>query len=151
MGGYAMRTAPVRVLSVIEALGSMDPKERITGMAFEDLGESLPEELEMWVRAVRGVMDDCGWHDARLLNHMHQTWDFMTAATIRCLIGGSDGVWASMCCEGAAIGQAASAVTIMNLVRFGNTKVLDSYNCTYLREAAINICKITTGHLPDPK
>ena len=49
------------------------------------------------------------------------------------------------------MGQCASAVTLMNLIRLGNKKVLKKYNCTYLRNAAINVTRITTGQDPHIK
>lgn len=49
------------------------------------------------------------------------------------------------------MGNASSCVTLMNLVRLGNKKVLDKFNCTYLRKAAINVTKITTGEEPHIK
>ena len=61
---------------------------------------------------------------------------------------GSDGVWASTIIEGAAIGAASSTITLMNLIRFGNKKVLNEYNCQYLRQCAINVTRITTGEDP---
>lgn len=65
-------------------------------------------------------------------------------------MGGGNGVWCSVCCEGAAVGHASSCGTIMNLVRLGNNKVLEKFNCSYLRTAAINVTKITTGKDPHP-
>ena len=44
-----------------------------------------------------------------------------------------------------------SAITILNLIRLGNKKVQEKYNCKYLRQAAINITKVTTGNEPHPK
>ena len=64
---------------------------------------------------------------------------------------GATGIWASVCAEGAAIGNASSAVTLMNLIRLGNKKVLEKFNCSYLRQAAINVTKISTGMLPHNK
>jgi hypothetical protein len=64
---------------------------------------------------------------------------------------GSTGVWASVCTEGAAMGAASSCVTLMNLIRLGNKKVLEKYNCTYLRKAAITVTEITTGMPPHNK
>ena len=75
----------------------------------------------------------------------------MILCSWECLINGANGVWASLCEEGAAMGHACSAITLMNLIRMGNKKVLKMYNCTYLRTAAINITKITTGREPHPK
>ena len=64
------------------------------------------------------------------------------------LVSGADGIWASVCNEGAAMGNASSCVTVLNLVRMGNRKILKKFNCTYLRQAAINVTKITTGIPP---
>ena len=66
-------------------------------------------------------------------------------------MNGGDGVWASVCTEGAAIGHACSCLTVMNLIRLGNTKVLKKYNCQYFRKAAINVTRITTGYDPPTK
>jgi hypothetical protein len=60
-------------------------------------------------------------------------------------MSGATGIWASVCIEGSSMGNAASCVTLMNLIRLGNKKVLKKYNCTYLRKAAINVTRITTG------
>ena len=49
------------------------------------------------------------------------------------------------------MGAASSTITLMNLVRLGNRKVLKTYNCSYLRQAAINVTNITTGHAPHIK
>ena len=46
------------------------------------------------------------------------------------------------------MGHASICVTILNLIRLGNTKVLKKYNCQYLRKAAINVTNITTGEPP---
>lgn len=64
---------------------------------------------------------------------------------------GADGIWASVCAEGASMGNAPSCVTLLNLIRLGNKKVLKKFDCTYLRKAAINVTKITTGQEPHIK
>ena len=64
---------------------------------------------------------------------------------------GADGMWASTIIVSAAMGAAASTITLMNLIRMGNKKVLKKYNCTYLRQCAINITNITTGQNPPIK
>ena len=53
--------------------------------------------------------------------------------------------------SGAAMGHASSCITIMNLIRLGNKKILDKYNCRYLRDAAVEVTHITTGEKPHPK
>ena len=70
------------------------------------------------------MMDRCQWK-AHLLAHVHEKWGLGDMAQLNCLINGANGIWASLCDEGAALGHACSALTIMNLVRLGNTKVLD--------------------------
>ena len=86
-----------------------------------------------------------------LLAHVHEKWALAEMTQLECLVNGANGIWASVCEEGAALGHACSAVTLMNLVRMGNTKVQDRYNCTYLRNAASNVTSITTGSPPYPK
>ena len=126
----AMATAPERLLHVVCFLSMLPAEHRPFGIIFEDpFGESLPEELEAWTASVRRTMADNGWTDGKFLVHIHQKWDLQTAAQLDCLNGGADGIWASLCEEGAALGHACSSVTIMNLIRLGNTKVLEKYNC----------------------
>ena len=148
---YAMSVAPERLLRIVHFVAALPPAERIFGFVYEDLGDSMPEELESWTAATRAVMDAAGWSTARLLIHVHEQWGLPTAATLGCLARGADGVWASVCEEGAVLGHASSSVTVMNLVRLGNTKVLEKYNCTYLRKAARKVTQITTGRDPHPK
>ena len=96
-------------------------------------------------------MDSNRWSSGKPLVHIHKKWDLQTASQLDCLSSGADGVWASLCEEGAAMGHACSSVTLMNLIRLGNTKVLEKYNCTHLRNAAKTITKITRGggiHIP---
>ena len=95
--------------------------------------------------------DSYGWNDGKILVHIHQKWDLQTASQLDCLTGGADGVWASLFEEGAALGHACSSITMMNLIRLGNTKVLENYNCVEFRNAAKEVTKITTGRKPHPK
>ena len=147
-----MNKKPERLLYIVKFLSTL-PKEHLPwSLAFEDpMGESLPEELEAWTAAIRRTMTASGWLDGKLLVHVHQKWDLQTASQLDCLSAGADGVWASMCEEGASIGHACSSVTMMNLVRLGNTKILKNYNCSALRSVATAITKITTGRKPHPK
>ena len=148
----AMTKAPKRLLYVLRFLSRLPPKERPFGVLFEEpTGESLPEELEAWTASMRRTMTACGWMDGKILVHVHQRWDLQTASQLDCLNGGADGIWCSLCEEGAAMGHACSSITLMNLIRLGNTKVTQKYNCIHLRNAAIEITKITTGKPPHPK
>ena len=147
-----MNTVPQRLLRVVEFLSTMPLSKRMFALAFEDpMGESMPEELEAWTETIRKVMDGSGWESGRLLVHIHQKWDLQTAATLDCLGAGADGVWASLCEEGAAMGHASSTVVLMNLIRLGNKKVLEAYCCKQFRKAAIAVTNITTGGKPHPK
>ena len=149
---YAMTKVPERVLEIVTFFAKMPQPYRMFALAFEDpFGEFLPEELEAWTGAIRRTMDSNGWSDGKLIVHVHQKWDLQTASQLDCLSAGADGVWASLCDEGAALGHASSTVTMMNLIRMGNEKLLSKYNCKYLRQAAYNITKITTGAAPHPK
>lgn len=49
------------------------------------------------------------------------------------------------------MGHASSTVTLLNLIRLGNRKVLEAYNCKEVKKAAIRITEITTGKPPHPK
>ena len=95
-------------------------------------------------------MDSRKW-SGNLLAHVHKKWALGEMTQLECLVNGANGIWASVCEEGAALGHACSTVTMMNLVRIGNTKVQERYNCTRLREVASNVTKITTGMPPHPK
>ena len=95
-------------------------------------------------------MDSRGWC-GHLLGHVHEKWGFGDMTQIECLANGANGIWASLCREGSALGHACSTVTLMNLIRMGNKKVLERYNCTKLRSAATNVTMITTGLPPHSK
>lgn len=143
---------PERILAIVEHLAKMPADRRMFGLVFEDpMGESMPEEMAAWTRAIRSVMNNNGWEKGRLLNHIHEKWELQMATTIECLAAGSDGVWASLCNEGAAMGHASSTVTLTNLIRLGNSKVLKQYYCENFRKAAIEVTALTTTKPPHPK
>ena len=149
---FAMIDAPERVLTVVHYLASLPSGKRPFGILFEDpTGQYLPEEVGAWTASVRRVMDSGGWQSGKLLAHVHKKWGLAETVQLECLSNGATGIWASICEEGAAVGHACSSITLMNLVRLGNQKVLKRYNCAYLRTAAINVTHITTGSAPHPK
>ena len=149
---HAMTVAPTRVLKVVEFLAQLPPELKMFALCFEDpLGEYLPEEMEAWTASLRSTMDQNGWSSGLLLAHIHEKWGLQTSSQLNCLCRGANGIWASLCEEGGAMGHACSSVTLMNLVRLGNTKVLQKYNCTKVRNAAKKITQITTGRDPHPK
>jgi len=143
---------PERVFIVVSFLASLPPEKRPFGMMYEEpTGKYLPEEVGAWTAGIRRVMDRFNWESGKLLTHVHKRWGIGDTVQLECLINGANGVWASLCEEGAAMGHACSTITLMNLIRMGNKKVLKMYNCTYLRTAARNITQITTGRDPHQK
>ncbi|XP_038054925.1 uncharacterized protein LOC119727133 [Patiria miniata] len=140
-----------RVFDVVSYLADLPADRRPFGLMFEEpRGKSLPEECGMWAKYIRKVMTDHGWK-GHLLVHVHEKFGYCDATALHVLMDGADGIWASVCAEGASMGNAPSCVTLINLIRLGNKKVLDKYNCTYLRKAAINVTKISTGKDPHIK
>ena len=147
-----MEEAPERVFSVLSFLAKQpeDIRKHLGVMYEEPTGRYLPEEMGQWTKSMRKVMDKYHWK-GHLLVHVHKKWGNAEAVQLECLMKGADGVWASVCDEGAAMGHASSTITLMNLVRMGNQAVLKNYNCSYLRTAARRVTKLTTGRDPAPK
>jgi len=140
------------LIKVLYFLSTLPSNEKPFGIVFEEpTGNILPSTLRIWTRMFRTIMDKAGWHEGHLSVHIHEKWGLADMAVLECLIGGANGIWASICEEGAALGHACTIVTIMNLLRLGNTKVRDKYNLKCFREAAINVTKITTGQDPHCK
>ena len=136
---------PKRIFKVVRYLSSLPPDERPFGLVFEESGKYLPEELGAWTKAVRREMDECGFKEGHLLVHVHEQWGMADSTQLECLVNGANGIWASLIIDGASMGHSCSSVTLMNLVRMGNKRVLEQYNCTSLREVAQEITRITTG------
>ncbi|KAJ7385893.1 hypothetical protein OS493_013929 [Desmophyllum pertusum] len=146
----AMIKRPKRIFKVISYLSSLPPNERPFGLVYEESGKYLPEQLGAWTAAIRREMDACGFKDGHLLVHVHEQWGMADSTQLQCLANGANGIWASLIIQGASMGHSCSTVTLMNLARLGNKKVLEQYNCTALREAAQEVCRITTGFEPNP-
>jgi len=146
-----MPVHPQRPFKVVSFLANLPGKKRPFGMMFEEpRGKSLPEECGAWAKYIRRCMDENDWK-GHLLVHVHEKFGYCDATALQVLMDGADGIWASVCAEGASMGNAPSAVTLMNLIRLGNKKVLKKFNCSYLRKAAINVTRISTGKDPHIK
>ena len=141
---------PKRIFKVIRFLSSLPKDERPFGLVTEESGKYLPEQLGVWMKAIRREMDACGFQDGHLLIHVHNQWGLQDSTQLECLANGANGIWASLIIQGASMGHSCSTVMLLNLIRLGNKKVLKQYNCTALREAAQEVCRITTGHDPWP-
>ncbi|CAI8022165.1 hypothetical protein GBAR_LOCUS13038 [Geodia barretti] len=145
-------TTTHRILSVTEFLARLPADMRPFGLIFEEpTGKNFPAQLGGWTAAVRKVMNVNDWNTGKLLVHVHEKWGLAEAAQLACLGNGANGVWASLCAEGAALGHACTSVSLLNLIRLGNKKVLERYNCTELRRAAMRVTEITSGRPPHPK
>ena len=140
-----MMKKPKKISKVVRYLSSLPPDERPFGLITEESGKYLPEEVGVWIAAIRRQMDACGFNDGHLLVHVHEQWGMADSTQLQCLANGANGIWASLIIEGASMGHSCSSVTLMNLIRMGNKKVLDQYNCTALRKAAQEVTRITTG------
>ena len=86
--------------------------------------------------AIRKEMDKCGFKDGHLLSHIHQKWGFHDITQLETLANGANGIWAGVCEEGASMGHASSVVTMMNLVRMGNKKVLEKFNMHWVEKGS---------------
>ena len=140
-----MMKKPKRILRVIRYLSSLPQEERPFGLMTEESGKYLPEEVSSWIATIRRQMDACGFENGHFLVHVHEQWGMADITQLECLVNGANGIWASLIIEGASMGHASSTVTLMNMIRMGNKKVLKQYNCTALRKAAQEVTRITTG------
>ena len=147
-----MEKVPESVFSVVSFLAKQPQhiRKRMGIMYEEPTGNYLPEEMGQWTKSMRKVMDKYHWK-GHLLVHVHKKWGNAETVQLECLMKGANGIWASVCEEGAAMGHACSTITLVNLVRMGNKAVLNNYNCTYLRTAARKVTTLTTGKDPHPK
>ena len=148
---FAMVKNYERVLEFVKLVAQIPAPYRPVGLLHEEpVGEYFPEEIAGMNQMIRDVMDENGWPslfqqdgetlDGLILAHVHKQWGLADAVALDVLSNGADGVWASICEEGAAMGHASSCVTLANLGRLGNKDVLTRYNTKFLAKAA----RITT-------
>ena len=147
-----MKIAPDRLLAIVSYLARLPSCMKPKAILVEEAsGQFLPEEVAAWTAGVRKIMEKNGWASGNLLIHVHERWGMAQQVQLECLMEGANGIWASVCEEGVAVGHPSSSVTLMNLIQMGNEKVLQAYNCHYLRKAAICVTELTTGKKPSPK
>ena len=148
----AMDQYPERVLRVVQYISSLCELRRPLGLMYEEpTGRYLSDQMGPWTSSIREIMNAEGWNKGHLLVHVHQYLGLADSVQLECLKAGADGIWAGVCEEGSAFGHACSSITLSNLIRMGNEKVQKRYNCTYLRDAAIAVTRITTGIPPHPR
>ena len=71
-----MPTDSERLFKVIDFLAKMPQKVRLFGLLFEEpRGQSLPEEVGLWAKYIRKVMDDNDWK-GKLLVHVHEKFGY---------------------------------------------------------------------------
>ena len=86
-----------------------------------------------------------------ILTNLHEQYGLSTTTQMKCLAEGATGIWAGIAEEGATMGNISSTITIMNLIRLGNTKVIANYKCNRLSEASANVTRYVTGQPPHPR
>lgn len=146
--GDAMANAPERVYTMVEWLVSLPKHFNIFAIAFEEaVGDSLPETVGGWAKSIRQIIDKHN-SKAHLIVHIHERYGLSDMAALQALMDGADGVWTSLVGEGVVVGHASACVTLVNLIRLGNTKILKKYKCQQLRHAAVEITKLTIGCEP---
>lgn len=144
-----MKEAPGRFFDVLKFLSKLPMDQCPWGLAIEDAtGDVMPDELASWIKVTRTTMTKNGWKSGKLIVHVHQKFDLHTAAQLKCLAAGADGVWAGLSEDGAVNGHASSSVTMINLFRLNNTKVSQQYNIKQLKNAVNTITRISTGKDP---
>lgn len=145
-----MAKDPSRVFGVAAALAQMGDL-RPRGIIFEEpTGIFSPNTVGIWTSQLRSLLKSVNWDHALMLVHVHEKWSMAQAVQLTALSMGADGIWAGVCNEGAGYGHAGSAVTLMNLVRLGNTKVQKKYKCKALRDAAAAVSLQVTRYPPYP-
>lgn len=148
-----MEKCPGRVEKFVRGMAALEPPLRPWAMNTEDpSGSYLPETLAYFVSKYREwwgpVSSDGPEGGGNMCIHLHKGFGLAEASVLAALGAGMNGVWCGVAEVGAAIGHACSAVTMTNLARYGNP--LAGYNVSALRDAAIEITRITTGEAPHP-
>jgi hypothetical protein len=152
----AMCECPTRTLKLVATISKLPKDIRPMGILIEEpMGVYFPDECARWVRAIRTVMDSHGFcsngeDDGLLVTHVHKQWGMADAVVLDALAAGSDGIWCSICEEGAAQGHSCSAVTLANLGRLGN-KDVRKYETANLANAARIVTEVTTGKKTHPR
>jgi len=152
----AMIQCPDKIIELVAGIAKLPPSIRPAGMIQEEpIGEYFPDEVAEWNQEVRDTMDNNGWPslfqqdgetlDGLLLAHVHKQWGLADAVVLDVLAAGADGIWCSVCEEGAAMGHASSCVTVANLARLGNQDVLTRYQTKHLATAAREVTKLTSN------
>ena len=78
------------------------------GLLYEEpMGLYFADEMGIWTKMIRGEMDRGGWNsdgetEGLLLVHVHNQWGLADSVVLDCLGAGADGLWCSVCEEGAA-------------------------------------------------
>lgn len=158
----AMLECPERVVEFVRGIATMPSSYRPVGITQEEpMGEFFPEEVAAWNQEIRDTMDNNGWPslfqkdgttlDGLLLSHVHKQWGLGDAVVLDVLAAGADGIWCSICEEGASMGHASSCVTLANLARLGNKDVVSRYQTRNLAQAARSVTKITTNKDVSPR
>lgn len=148
-----MEKNPEIMEKFIRGMAALSAPLRPWAMNTEDpSGSYLPQTLARFIEKYREwwgpVSPDGIEGGGNMCIHLHKGFGLAEASVLAALVAGANGVWCGVAETGAAIGHACSAITMTNLARYGNP--LPGYNVEALRDAAVEITKITTGDDPPP-
>ncbi|KAK3263231.1 hypothetical protein CYMTET_27950, partial [Cymbomonas tetramitiformis] len=148
-----MERYPERVETFVRGMAAMPSHLRPWAMNTEDpSGSYLPQTLAQFIAKYRSwwgpVSEDGVAGGGNLCIHLHKGFGLAEASVLAALGAGANGIWCGIAEVGAAVGHACSAQTITNMARYGNP--CEGYNVGALRNAAVEITKITTGEEPHP-
>jgi len=146
-----MEKKPERLEKFIRGMAALPAPLRPWAMNTEDpSGSYLPDTLASFIVKYREwwgpVSPDGIEGGGNMCIHLHKGFGLAEASVLAALGAGANGVWCGIAETGAAIGHACSAMTMTNMARYGNP--LPGYNVSALRDAAIEITKITTKAPP---
>eukprot|EP01033_Poteriospumella_lacustris_P002947 gene2947-2155_t len=144
--------AQSELLHFFALLARFPAEQRLFGiMTEEPSGLMFPWQMAAAARAITTTFRRHGWSQAQFLLHVHRGFGLAESVVLAALSNGATGVWCGVCEEGAITGHASSLMTLTNLARLGNRRVLERFNLPKLREAAIRVTEITTGAVPHEK
>ncbi|MGC1550048.1 MAG: homocitrate synthase [Rhodanobacter sp.] len=125
---------------------SLLAEQPIEGITIEDdRGTYLPFQVGAFVSVARSFLPE----PFKILVHIHSGGGFENASVMEALLNGADGIWGGLPKRAAVIGHASLGELIANLVRVGNTHMLD-YRLDQLLPLATELQMLDEkGSIPD--
>lgn len=71
-----------RLFKIVDFLAKFPPETRMFGIVYEEpRGMSLPEEVGLWAKFIRKIMEDNSWN-GKLLVHVHEKFGYCDATAL---------------------------------------------------------------------